>query len=104
MKTATIRQVQHNLAEILRQVEAGEEFKIVRRNHPVARLIPIKDVFMEDAGDYSLKYTNKIGCRTLDILHVAAARIMNAEEFVTNDDSQRFQHSGENIELLLDFG
>jgi len=25
----------------------------------------------------------------LDILHVAAARIMNAEEFVTNDDSQK---------------
>ncbi|KKL00887.1 hypothetical protein LCGC14_2628080 [marine sediment metagenome] len=53
MKTATIRQVQHNLAEILRQVEAGEEFKIVRRNHPVARLIPIKDVFLEDAADWS---------------------------------------------------
>lgn len=43
----------------------------------------------EMAGDYSLKHTKKIGCRTLDILHVAAARIMNAEEFVTNDDRQK---------------
>jgi len=43
----------------------------------------------EMARDYSLKYTKKIGCRTLDILHVAAARIMNAEEFVTNDDRQK---------------
>ena len=43
----------------------------------------------EMAGDYSLKYTKKIGCRTLDILHVAAARIMNAEVFVSNDDRQK---------------
>lgn len=43
----------------------------------------------EMTGDYSLKYTKKIGCRILDILHVAAARIMNAEEFVTNDDRQK---------------
>ncbi len=43
----------------------------------------------EVAQDYSLKFTRTIGCRTLDILHVAAAKVMNAEEFYTNDKRQQ---------------
>jgi predicted nucleic acid-binding protein len=31
----------------------------------------------------------QIGCRTLDILHVAAALVLHATEFVTLDDRQR---------------
>ncbi len=53
MKTATVRQVQHNLAEVLRQVEAGEKFQIVRRNHPVAMLIPMRGAYAEKAADWS---------------------------------------------------
>ena len=30
-----------------------------------------------------------IGCRSLDILHCAAAKILNAAEFVTNDARQK---------------
>lgn len=41
MTTATVRDVQHNLAEILRLVEAGEEVIIRRRNRPVARIVPL---------------------------------------------------------------
>jgi antitoxin (DNA-binding transcriptional repressor) of toxin-antitoxin stability system len=40
MKDATVREVQHNLAEILSWVERGEEVRVLRRKKVVARLIP----------------------------------------------------------------
>ena len=39
MKTATIRQVQHNLKDVLRWVADGEEVQIVRRRVVVAKLV-----------------------------------------------------------------
>lgn len=42
MKTATVRDVQHHLAEVLAWVEQGEEVQITRRSKPVARLVPEK--------------------------------------------------------------
>lgn len=41
MKSITIRDVQHNLAKVLQDVEAGEEIEILRRKTPVARIVPI---------------------------------------------------------------
>jgi len=40
LKTATIRQMQHNLSDVLSWVERGEEVRVVRRNKVVARLLP----------------------------------------------------------------
>jgi antitoxin (DNA-binding transcriptional repressor) of toxin-antitoxin stability system len=40
MKTASIRDVQHNLADVLEWVERGEEVHIYRRKKLVARLLP----------------------------------------------------------------
>lgn len=40
MKTATVREVQHNLREVLSWVEQGEEVRVMRRKKIVARLIP----------------------------------------------------------------
>jgi len=40
MATVSVREVQHNLASILRRVEAGEEIEVCRRHTPVARLVP----------------------------------------------------------------
>ena len=40
VKTATIRKVQHNLAEVLSWVERGEEVRVLRRNKVVAKLVP----------------------------------------------------------------
>jgi len=40
LKTATIRKVQHNLAEVLSWVERGEEVCVLRRKKVVARLVP----------------------------------------------------------------
>jgi len=40
MKTASVRMVQHHLAEVLGWVEQGEEISVTRRNKVVARLVP----------------------------------------------------------------
>jgi prevent-host-death family protein len=40
MRTATIREAQHNLQKILRSVSRGEVVEITRRNRVVARLVP----------------------------------------------------------------
>ena len=42
MTTVTVSEAQHNLAALLRQVEAGEEVTIRRRNRTVARLVPVE--------------------------------------------------------------
>ena len=53
MKKATIREVQHNLAAVLRQVESGEEFQILRRKHPIAMIVPIRAESSEKTVDWS---------------------------------------------------
>ena len=40
MKKASVREVQHNLAKVLRWVADGEEVEIVRRDEIVGRIIP----------------------------------------------------------------
>ncbi len=40
MKTATIRQVQHHLKDVLRWVHQGEEVVITNRHEAVARIVP----------------------------------------------------------------
>ncbi len=40
MRTATIRQVRHDLSSVLAWVAAGEEVTILNRTRPVARLCP----------------------------------------------------------------
>ncbi|MEW6363512.1 MAG: hypothetical protein AB1714_02610 [Acidobacteriota bacterium] len=49
MRTASVRDVQHNLAGFLRQVEQGQEFEIRRRDAPVARLVPVSGVVNQRA-------------------------------------------------------
>ena len=41
MTTATIRQVQHNLASVLQSVADGEEVIIRRRNLAIAKIVPM---------------------------------------------------------------
>ena len=43
METATIREVQRNLAAYVRRVEHGQQIEIRRRNRVVARLVPAVD-------------------------------------------------------------
>jgi prevent-host-death family protein len=41
MRSATIREVQHNISKVLREVEAGEEIIIRRRSRAIAKLVPL---------------------------------------------------------------
>ena len=41
MQTSSVRYVQHHLADVLKLVETGEEIQILRRNRPVAMIVPI---------------------------------------------------------------
>lgn len=47
MKTASIRQMQHDLNEVLSWVEQGEEVIIQRRRKTVARLLPPEPQYVE---------------------------------------------------------
>ena len=40
MRTATVREAQHNLQSILRAVARGDVVEITRRNRVVARVVP----------------------------------------------------------------
>jgi antitoxin (DNA-binding transcriptional repressor) of toxin-antitoxin stability system len=40
MKTASVRQIQHHLTEVLSWVEQGQEVLVFRRKQLVARLLP----------------------------------------------------------------
>ena len=53
MKTVTVREAQHNLAEVLRRVERGEEIEVVRRKQPVARIVPIQPPVTPKKIDWS---------------------------------------------------
>ena len=44
MKTATIRQVRHELSAILAWVAQGEEVTVLNRTRPVARILPPRPV------------------------------------------------------------
>lgn len=53
-----------------------------------ARPVIWTDLF-DEAERLSVAYTPTLGVRAADILHVAAARIMNATAFLTFDERQR---------------
>ena len=44
---------------------------------------------LKRAGDISRTYTRTVGCRTLDVLHVATALELRLPTFVTFDHRQR---------------
>ncbi len=46
-------------------------------------------VLWEEAGRLSDAHTMRLGARTLDVLHVAAARILGCHQFLTFDQRQR---------------
>ena len=41
MRAVSVREAQHNLAKILREVQSGVSVEILRRKTPVARIVPV---------------------------------------------------------------
>ena len=52
MKTASIRDVQHNLAKILLWIGAGESVTITKRNKPMAEIKPLTKKQKIDRPDF----------------------------------------------------
>ena len=50
--------------------------------------VPWDDV-LRDATSLAKAHTRVLGCRSLDVLHCAAARLLSATSFVTTDSRQR---------------
>lgn len=51
-------------------------------------LLPWDEVWRE-ASSMARAHTRALGCRSLDIVHCAAARLLSADSFVTTDSRQR---------------
>lgn len=43
MKTASVREVQHNLAAVLELVSRGQEIAVTKRGRVVARIVPARN-------------------------------------------------------------
>jgi prevent-host-death family protein len=42
MKSVSLRQMQHHLSEVIRQVDQGNEVLVTRRRRAIARLVPLQ--------------------------------------------------------------
>ena len=43
MMTASVREVQHNLASVLEMVSRGQEIAVTKRGRVIARIVPARD-------------------------------------------------------------
>ena len=55
----------------------------------ILALQPLPGVAFQKARQLIKQHTARLGTRTLDLLHVAAALVVGAETFLTFDDKQR---------------
>ena len=56
---------------------------------------------MKRAGDLSRQYTRRIGCRSLDILHVASALELKCRSFLTFDVRQQQLARSVKLKLII---
>ena len=75
----------------LTPIEAAEIWATVENDLKsgfLALLQPSLADLLQDAEDLAAAHTSRIGTRSLDILHVAVARLLKVDEFVTFDQRQ----------------
>ena len=72
-------------AEMLQSIAAFEQDIVTGRWQ---RPVYTASVVAQKADELSASYSPMLGCRTLDIIHVAAAVVIGAKEFVTFDGRQ----------------
>jgi predicted nucleic acid-binding protein len=59
------------------------------------------EVAIERARRLSEKYTEKLGCRGFDLLHVALALELECEAFLTSDRTQGDLAHAEGLKVIL---
>ncbi|MGI8967006.1 MAG: hypothetical protein ACR2H1_13095 [Limisphaerales bacterium] len=55
----------------------------------------------EQATKLAEQHTGTVGCRSLDILHCAAAKIIFAKEFITTDHRQKHLAKAMGLNLIV---
>jgi hypothetical protein len=78
-------------AAIRSDVEAGVFFRVQVAWAPV----------FEGALRMSAAYSRRLGTRSLDLLHVAAACLLNPKEFITSDQRQAELAKREGLKVVL---
>jgi prevent-host-death family protein len=53
MKTATVREAQHHLSQLMLEVEQGEEIILTRRGKAIARILPMETERKVEFPDFS---------------------------------------------------
>lgn len=66
----------------------------------IFRVEPLVPEAWEKALDLARRHSAKLGTRTLDLLHVAAAIVLRAEVLYTFDDRQRKLAHAERLRIL----
>jgi prevent-host-death family protein len=61
MKRATISQAKDRLSEYLQLVERGETVLILRRDKPIARIVPVTSAEESDAEEHRLAELERLG-------------------------------------------
>lgn len=71
MKSATVRDLRFNFAEIETHLRRGEEIEIRKRKRPIARLVPIREV--QEKGylpDFEGRLKKIFGDKVIDMMAV----------------------------------
>jgi hypothetical protein len=89
-KSATAAQVTAARQAIEVDMNAGV---LIRRD------IELKDIFHE-AVKLDESHTGSIGCRSLDVLHCAAAKLLAANEFISTDARQKRLAAGIGLNVV----
>ena len=66
----------------------------------VLRAVPLSSEVWESAVALSHRHTAKLGVRTLDVIHVAAALVLTPDVFFSFDERQRKLARAERLRLL----
>jgi len=78
--------------QLLTPSQARAAWNDVKRDLAAGRLVPHAVNWipvLRRAADYATAHTATVGCRSLDVLHVAAAKNLSATEFLTFDRRQK---------------
>jgi prevent-host-death family protein len=106
-KTATVREAQHHLAKLVKEVQAGEEIVLTKRGVKTAKIVPYESLTMHRgvmgiyfersvpwasvwsrANHLARQKASRHICRTLDIVHLSLALELGAKDFLSFDDRQ----------------
>ena len=82
---------QHVFRKAITRAEADQlaEKFVEHCRHGLWRQVAVPELALDVCAQLGRKHAGRLGVRTLDTLHVAAALELNAAEFWTFDDRQR---------------